>query len=523
MENIMLSHTLTQNRNSRFRMLGLGLGLAVAILANFGDRAFMASAANNGIDPLQILDTSVKNNILFLVSTSESLSGTPETAAFPYGVGGDDPASRFYQVKRAVRDFVANNQSKANFGVAAFHPEVAEHVIENTNGLVYVTQDNSAPNYVNFFNRSGGSVLAIFPGAVNSDTLTNSATHTTTSYTPAANSLLVLFVVSSTGTFSNVTGHGLAAGSYTQVGSTVNAGGQSMSLWVAKAGATPTSAGASVTVSATRPVSMVEYYVNGADLSGGTALSALAQNVSTTGTGTAASTTLAAAAGTGSGEMYFVSHNANEGTTFALGWTEGSDTAAPSALVGPAHTQGSSSNDAGVESQYNLTFSTAASAQWATSKAWGAFAIEIKAAPAPALIDSCAGALCTSTESAGIFDDLQTNDAITSTAYPTPCTPQLLDQVAIGGLANAPITHVLGTNCRYYARTKIFLSNSRFTINRLNPPSSAVVAGIDITCPNPPPGLVGDDLLTANDGTKARACFELQDAVTGKITTYWLT
>src|SRR6188768_3275948 len=125
MENIMLTQTLPRPRSGQSRMLGLGLGLAVALLANFGDRAFLASTANSGIDPLQILDTEVKNNILFVVSTSETLSGTPETPAFPFGVGGDDPASRFYHVKRAVRDFVVQNQGKANFGMAAFHPNPA--------------------------------------------------------------------------------------------------------------------------------------------------------------------------------------------------------------------------------------------------------------------------------------------------------------------------------------------------------------------------------------------------------------
>src|SRR6186713_1035668 len=120
MENIMLTQTLPRPRSGQSRMLGLGLGLAVALLANFGDRAFLASSANNGIDPLQILDTEVKNNVLFMVSSSETLSGTPETAAAPYGVGGDDPASRLYHVKRALRDLIANNQGKANYGIATF-------------------------------------------------------------------------------------------------------------------------------------------------------------------------------------------------------------------------------------------------------------------------------------------------------------------------------------------------------------------------------------------------------------------
>jgi hypothetical protein len=524
MENIMPSHNLPDQRHRR-RMLGASLGLAIALLANFGDRAFMASSNNNGIDPLQILDTELKNNILFMVGTSETMAGTPESSTNV--IGADDPASRFYQVKRALRKIITENTGKANFGVASFHPEAAEHVI-GAKDLVYVSQDPSANNYLAELDRSGGSVLAITLGAVNTatDTVANNTTHTTASYTPAANSLLILFVVAQSGTtFSNVTGHGLASGTYTQVGTTSAGGGQSMALFVAKAGSAPNSTGASVDVSNNRPVTMVEYYVTGADLTG-TAAQALAQTVTTVSSsnGTTASTTLAAASNAKNAVMYFVVHGGAAGTNQvaspAAGWTEGSDS-------GTNHTSGSPSNDAGIESQYNLTFSTAASATWATSSAWAAKALEIKVAAAATLIDTCAtSTACTAAESSAIFDLFASNDGGTSTKYPSTCTDQSADRVAAGGTVGAnTLTHTLGTNCRYYMRSKVLLNGKRYKINRtLAPAAPAITAYSTITCPAPPPGLLGDDTLDAGDGTKNRACFQLEDTVSPfKITTYWLT
>ena len=114
--------------------LGLAFALALALLANLGDKAFVASSANSGIDPLQILDTSAKNNILFLVSNSDTLASTPESSSDV--VGGDDPASRLFQVKQAVRDVISNNTGKANFGLASFQPEIAEHAIDGTKGQI---------------------------------------------------------------------------------------------------------------------------------------------------------------------------------------------------------------------------------------------------------------------------------------------------------------------------------------------------------------------------------------------------
>jgi len=150
MENIMTRTNSPEQSRSLGRTLGIGLALGLALLANLGDRAFSASAANSGIDPLQILDTAVKNNVLFFVDTSGSMAGTPENQNFI--VGGDDPASRFYQMKRAVREVLTQNAGKANFGLATFDPDARESQMDTNDGLIYVTQDSTGLGWLNFFN-----------------------------------------------------------------------------------------------------------------------------------------------------------------------------------------------------------------------------------------------------------------------------------------------------------------------------------------------------------------------------------
>ncbi len=304
MENIMTSQTLDSRHGLR-RSLALGLGLGLALLANLGDRAFSASAANGGIDPLEILNTAVKNNILFIVDTSGSMAGTPQDQNRI--VGGDDPASRFYQTKRAVREVITTNAGKANFGLATFHPDFTEHIIDGSQGLVYVTQDPSASVWRNYFN------------AVSS---------TFTAY----------------------------------------------------------------------------------------------------------------------------------------------DT------------------------------------------------------------DTCTGALgaCTAAQKTEIFVGLSSNSSASTSAYPTACTAQATNQVANGGVPNAPITHVFGTHCRDYIKTRLMRNGKRYRVtpgltSGTTRTNGALVSSTDITCPNPPPGLLGDDVLPFANGTQARACFQIENATTNAITTYWVT
>ncbi|MEO6401123.1 MAG: hypothetical protein ABIP62_03830, partial [Vicinamibacteria bacterium] len=301
----MTTHNGPEQARRLWRTLGIGFGLSLALLANLGDRAFSASAANAGIDPLQVLDTAIKNNILFMVGTSGTMGGTVQDGTAI--VGGGDPASRFYQVKRALREVIAANAGKANFGLAAFHPDYNQHLIDGSQGLVYVTQDPTGDLYRNNF-----------------------------------------------------------------------------------VGGTP------------------------------------------------------------------------------------------------------------------VTYR-----------------------------DSCvAGTSCTNAESNDIFTELTSSDAGTSAAYPRGCTPQTTNQVAANGTVNLPITHVLGSpatnaeyaanalinigsHCRYYVKSKSMLNSRRFQVFRGQGSTTAIRGSSTIACPPPPPGLVGDDVLAAADGSKARACFQVQDVTTG--------
>ena len=513
---MILNHLRPERRRWSSRTLAAGLGLAVALLANLGDRAFSASAANAGIDPLQILDTGVKNNVLFMVSTSDTMAGTPQApAAF---VSGDDRASRFYQVKTALRNVITQNVGKADFGVATFHPDLTQHALSDAKGLVYVTQDPTGNLFRGAFTGGpgAGSAIAITLGVASFQTNANTSSYTGTSWTPVAGSLIFAFITnsgtSSTANPSGVSGHG--AGAYTLVTSR-DMGVNRISVWVAKAGTT--SVAPTVTYATARTsMSVVEYQVTGADVSG-TALAAVVQSASASGTGTAVTNPITASSST-NGAMHFVVHDNNTVTNPAAGWTEGSDL-----------TYSAGSNRVGVEVQYINSFNTSPSATIA-SATWASIAFEIKVAaaiqplPSPP-VDSCVGALCTALESARILTALISNDAATASPYPASCTPQTLNQVAVGGGVNPPISHTFGTNCRYYVRSRIMLNGKRYLVSR-SVLGSTVVGYLSIACPLPPPGLLGDDTLAANDGTLRRPCFQVQDVTpvaSNNIVTYWLS
>lgn len=505
------------------RSLGLIFGLGIALLANWGDRAFSASAANNGIDPLQILDTGVNNNVLFMISNAGTLSGTIENDAA--AIGGDDPASRLYQIKQAVREVITNNVGRANFGLATFQPDFTEHKIDDTTGLMYVTQDPTAAAFVNNFTTLAASAGVSIRIGASSGATGNRSTFSAPDWTPTADTLLVTFVLSTNTAIdpTGVTGHGLTYSKLAVGVAPLAVGGadSAMSVWVAKAGASPTSVGPVATFSSSvRGVMIFEYQVSGADITGTNASDAIAQSVTSSGTGTTAATTLAAASNAANAVMYFVGHAENESTTEQTGWTE------PTSPASDYSYQAAGNNQVGGEVQFNTTFSTSARATWSTSSPWRGIAIEIKAAPPPTIIDSCAGTPCTAAESSGLFSQLTSNDNGTSAAYPAGCTAQSSNQVAVGGTVNAPITHVFGTHCRYYLRSKLMLNGKRYSVSRGAASTAAVLASANITCPSPPPGLLGDSILDASDGSLPRACFQLQDVTptaTLRITTYWLT
>ncbi|MGH7533961.1 MAG: hypothetical protein ACREMG_00100, partial [Gemmatimonadales bacterium] len=87
-------------------------------LADRGGR----TAVNSGVDPLDVLDLTVKNNVLFVLDTSGSMSAAPDEG-FGGQVNGetDDPISRMFQAKDAIRQVVAAQNGRVQFGLASFN------------------------------------------------------------------------------------------------------------------------------------------------------------------------------------------------------------------------------------------------------------------------------------------------------------------------------------------------------------------------------------------------------------------
>jgi hypothetical protein len=99
---------------------------AVALAAWMGgDRgAFSASAANSGTDPFDVLDLQVKPYVGIIFDTSGSMKFAPNLPPgdFRFPVGGDDPTSRMWQAKRALRDVAREFRTRLNMGLYSFSP-----------------------------------------------------------------------------------------------------------------------------------------------------------------------------------------------------------------------------------------------------------------------------------------------------------------------------------------------------------------------------------------------------------------
>jgi hypothetical protein len=98
------------------RAVTLGLLLLVA-----GDRsALMATSC--GIDPLEILKSQVKHNVLVLFDTSGSMNWPPTIppGRLRQSFGADDPETRMWQAKQATRDVVQDYTGRINFGILTF-------------------------------------------------------------------------------------------------------------------------------------------------------------------------------------------------------------------------------------------------------------------------------------------------------------------------------------------------------------------------------------------------------------------
>jgi hypothetical protein len=147
---------------NRSRLASTALA-ALLTLFLVGDRAAY-TAAIPGIDPLDVLDLAVKNNVLVIVDTSGSMTGTAKKVTPAHDVGGDDPAGRFYQAKRALREVMKGSAGTANFGLATFHPNFEERRMRasSTTGegpLHYVSQDADAAAWLGYFDAVNMTLL----------------------------------------------------------------------------------------------------------------------------------------------------------------------------------------------------------------------------------------------------------------------------------------------------------------------------------------------------------------------------
>ena len=105
------------------RMFGLNLALGLALIANLGDRALSASAANSGIDPLEVLNLQIRNNALIVLdssgsmrdATSYAVAGGNATNFAALELVGDDPRAKLESAKQVLKKIIKNNETKVSF------------------------------------------------------------------------------------------------------------------------------------------------------------------------------------------------------------------------------------------------------------------------------------------------------------------------------------------------------------------------------------------------------------------------
>ena len=107
-----------RRRSSWLRPLGWGVVVGLLFLSA-GDRGATAPPPGIGIDPFDVLDLQIKNNVLIVLDTSGSMKWPADIDN--YSLGGDDPASRLFQAKAAIRAVVNANQTRMNFGLATYN------------------------------------------------------------------------------------------------------------------------------------------------------------------------------------------------------------------------------------------------------------------------------------------------------------------------------------------------------------------------------------------------------------------
>jgi len=121
---------MTERRRSRWAQtawLGLAAGLALILT---GDQGAQTSTLI-GIDPLEVMNSRIKSNILFLVDTSGSMKWSVHQDLM--SVGSDDEFGRLKIVKEALSNALTVYQGQANFGLATFQATDAQKTLSGSN------------------------------------------------------------------------------------------------------------------------------------------------------------------------------------------------------------------------------------------------------------------------------------------------------------------------------------------------------------------------------------------------------
>ena len=110
---------------SRLFRVATILGVSGILLVMMGDSPFAATSAR-GIDPLQVLDLSVKPNVIIVLDSSGSMQAT--VGGTDQG-SGDHPRSKLYLAKQVLKSVIQRNSNKVTF---LFGQYTQDHYNPNT-------------------------------------------------------------------------------------------------------------------------------------------------------------------------------------------------------------------------------------------------------------------------------------------------------------------------------------------------------------------------------------------------------
>lgn len=161
---------MTERRRSRWAQtawLGLAAGLALILT---GDQGAQTSTLI-GIDPLEVMNSRIKSNILILVDTSGSMKWSVHQDLM--SVGSDDEVGRLGIVKKALSNALTVYQGQANFGLATFQATDAQKTLSGPKNppndfdgdnrfdgpLVYATTDPNGAYWGGRFNAVSDNAL----------------------------------------------------------------------------------------------------------------------------------------------------------------------------------------------------------------------------------------------------------------------------------------------------------------------------------------------------------------------------